>query len=379
MKQFRFVKPFEAPLTILNLLSSNNSEMHESELCFLCGLIRDHRPKKIVEVGVAAGGTTAVILNCIKELELNCFVYSVDVSEQYYRDPSKKTGYLIEEIKGKLSFDNVHTLLLGKVLPEWLEEIGDGIDFLILDTMHKLPGELLDYLAAFPYLSSKAIVVLHNTRFHYISGDARGIATSVIFHTVTADKYLNCENVFPNIAAFQLNPDTAYYMTDVFASLMTTWSYMPPPEHLKAYETQIKKNYTPECLQLYQQSVSEAYAFTQRHTEISSYLHAMAPSLFASFQTILLYGAGQYGKAFLRISHTWGLKISGFVVSDGHSKEDSINGIPIFYYSQIPFNVDRTLIIQTANSNEIMKCLSQSHFHWLKLPDEFWFNLTQTL
>ena len=37
-------------------------EMSEFESAFLCGAIKQFRPKKILEVGVAAGATTAIIL-----------------------------------------------------------------------------------------------------------------------------------------------------------------------------------------------------------------------------------------------------------------------------------------------------------------------------
>lgn len=59
------------PLCILEHLSEyGKAEMTEEGLAFLCGLIRVNRPHKIVEIGVAAGGTTAVIMNCIAMLGL---------------------------------------------------------------------------------------------------------------------------------------------------------------------------------------------------------------------------------------------------------------------------------------------------------------------
>ena len=58
---------FKEPIEILDKISSDRkSEMTEWQLSFLCGLIKESRPQKLVEIGVAAGGTTAVILNCIK-------------------------------------------------------------------------------------------------------------------------------------------------------------------------------------------------------------------------------------------------------------------------------------------------------------------------
>ena len=70
----------------------NEPEMSEFDSSFLCGLIRKYMPKKIVEVGVAAGGTTAIILQCLALLKHNenCEVYSVDLNEKFYRGNGKK-------------------------------------------------------------------------------------------------------------------------------------------------------------------------------------------------------------------------------------------------------------------------------------------------
>lgn len=41
---------------------SNEPEMSEFESSFLCGLLKKHRPHKIVEVGVAGGGDNSYYL-----------------------------------------------------------------------------------------------------------------------------------------------------------------------------------------------------------------------------------------------------------------------------------------------------------------------------
>ncbi len=54
-----FSGPYQSVRRLMSF-PENEPEMTEFELSFLCGLIRDRRPQKIIEVGVAAGGTTAV-------------------------------------------------------------------------------------------------------------------------------------------------------------------------------------------------------------------------------------------------------------------------------------------------------------------------------
>lgn len=375
MKQYQTVEPFMEPSAILKNLdqSEPGSLMSDLERGFLCGLIRDHRPKKIVEVGVAFGGTTAVILECARELDLDCVMYSVDLAERrVYHDKSKQIGYLIEQSGmcaggGHMTSLQTHHLLLGKILPERLEEIGGGIDFLILDTTHRMPGEILDYIAAFPYLTPDAIVVLHDTCLHYIE-DRSAVATSVLFQSVVADKFLNNQVAYPNIAAFQLNEHSPLYMTDMIAALILPWTYIPEESHLQAYGAVIEKYYNAQCVKLYEQAVLAAKG---PHGSSSKCFKCFSQQLLGSkFQHILLYGRSQRGRQFLQYCQETGIKIDGFVVSDDHypPKTSGPAGVPVYPYSRIPFEVDRTLIIQTSGSEEITQRLRMSNWRWTVLP-----------
>ena len=141
------------------------TEMSAFDRAFLCGMIREKKPHKILEVGMAAGATTAVILNCMHALDLDCKLISVDYSEAWYRDGSRRTGFVAEEFKARQTdYTFHHEVYLGDVVAAHLEKIcEDGkIDFLILDTTHSLPGEVLDFIACFPYLTEDAVVVLHD-------------------------------------------------------------------------------------------------------------------------------------------------------------------------------------------------------------------------
>jgi predicted O-methyltransferase YrrM len=72
------------------------TEMSAFESAFVCGLIKENRPRKILEVGVAAGGTTSIILQCNEDLGLGeeCEVFSVDLNELYYRGAVKRQASL---------------------------------------------------------------------------------------------------------------------------------------------------------------------------------------------------------------------------------------------------------------------------------------------
>ena len=72
----------------------SHPEMSEFESAFLCGAIKKFRPKKILEIGVSAGGSTAVILQTLEDIGAPYEMHSIDTSEGFYRQPELVTGFL---------------------------------------------------------------------------------------------------------------------------------------------------------------------------------------------------------------------------------------------------------------------------------------------
>lgn len=226
------------------------ARMSRFDSAFICGLIEAYRPRKIVEVGVSFGGTTAVILQCLSDLGYEFEMHSIDCEVRVVQDRSQLIGCLGEEARQLLGITS-HKLHAGTILPQCIEEIGPDIDLLILDTMHSLPGETLDFLAAFPYLSENAVVCLHDVRENFKSWEKRALsATAALFSCVAAEKYINEDerrsHSYPNIAAFQITPDTGKYISNVVELLMVSWDYMPADEQLKAYLDVIEAHFGDE-------------------------------------------------------------------------------------------------------------------------------------
>lgn len=389
----RTVQLFEQPISILDNLSENKSMMTKFEQGFICGLIKEYRPKKILEVGVAAGGTTAVILNCVTELQLDCKVFSVDILKQYHLNRIKKVGYLIDDLRDEqieIDFEK-HRFFLGDIFPNFAEEIGGEIDFLVLDTAHVLPGEVLDFISIFPYLAKDAIVVLHDIvlQYRYSANHKKHFATSILFQSVVADKFLNNEEKYPNIAAFRLNEDTPKYILNLFLALMVPWVYIPNEHQLEAFEKLIEQHYSAECLKIFRQALSEAEFFLKYWREqnekeraqqereqfsdkFRSYEMAIKLFLSDSSKKLMLYGAGKRGKAFLDLMKKFGLPVHGFLVSDAQTSTSFVQGLPVYTYSDQPFSKEELLIIQTAKSEEIEETLKQSQYQWLILEEGLW-------
>lgn len=235
-------------------------EMTEFESAFLCGLIKENRPKKILEIGVAAGGTTAILMQCISDLELNdTEIFSVDLNKKYYRGDGRDTGFLGVEMEKQMPKVR-HEFILGKVIPDVIEQIGGGIDLVVLDTVHSLPGEVLDFPVFLPFLSKNAIVVLHDVAYQHYN-ERGGFATQTLLDVATGDRIVpmgmdkNRPTKLANIAAIRVNDDTKKYIDAVFYSMTLPWVYIPDKDQLDSYGGFYKKYYSKEMVDIYNTAI----------------------------------------------------------------------------------------------------------------------------
>lgn len=372
---------FYDPIEILRgQIDFSKIEMTKRQLAFLCGLIKEHRPMKIVEIGIAAGGTTMVILNCASMLDIDVQLFSGDLSTQYYLDRSKATGYLVQEYKPLLNMQLRHTMYTGKYAPEYLEEIGDGIDMLIIDTAHHLPGELLDFLACYPFLHRGSIVVLHDIVLNHCSNSAEAYATKVLLDAVTAEKVLDMgeDKIFPNIGAFVINEDTGRYIDSVFSALTITWAYMPQKEELALYRGFYKKYYTVDNLELFDMAVDMQQKTLKKHKElrknaqydsmvkIYKWIYALAS------KNVYIYGCGKYGKQFYDLLVDCDIRFAGYIVSDGQNI-DGVNE-EIYYLSEVNFDHEKDIILISVNSSlreEVCIELKNKKIDRYMIPDDY--------
>lgn len=239
--------------------------MSEFESAFLCGLLDKFRPSKILEVGVAAGVTTAIILQCLEDNAQKYSMYSIDASVQFYREPQHQSGFWSAPLRESLQH-GTHELYIGTTLPHLIDNIGNGVDFVILDTVHMLPGEVLDFLTVLPYLSEDAVVCMHDVSFNQRSPQhLNNHATGALFASVTANKFLNfiiddtLSVRYPNIAAFQITPDTMRHIENVFLALILRWMYLPSGNDLKGYTESFLRHYPHEFFAIFQEALRLNY------------------------------------------------------------------------------------------------------------------------
>lgn len=340
---------FYEPIQILSKLSKEyTAEMQKGQLAFLCGLIKKYRPEKIVEIGVAAGGTTAVMLNCINMLSLKTQLFSVDLLENFYENPCKKTGYLAEECKGILNMQFDYMLYTGKYAVERMDDIGKDIDFLVLDTVHVLPGELLDFLAYYPYLKEGCVVVLHDTAMNQYGDNKDAFATRILFSSVAALKMFYED---ANIAAFIVSRDTTQNIDNVFSALMVTWKYLPGPSEINLYRDAYNKYYTSENLKMFDMALemNKKSVLRKANLKLDEFLKIYKLINGMNGKRVYVYGHGNYGRQFYQIFAECGIDLGGYIISDSQNIEG--NDTEIHHLSDIVLDNEHDVIFVGVNSS----------------------------
>lgn len=340
----------EKLINSIDIRSDNEgTEMDNAELSFLCGLIKEKKPQKILELGVSAGGTTAVILKLIEELGLHTQVISIDKAEKYYIDPNKNVGYLVGENKEALGTYGQWKLYCGRSAEKFIEEVGKSkdIDFCIIDTAHRLPGEVLDFLICYPYLTDNATVVVHDLILNYY-GSQWAISSKLLFDTVVGEKYLmwniyepaGYPSKYPNIGAFEILPETKKYIMNVLSVLTVEWGYGLSETEIREIKRIFHKNYDDQFCSLFEEIVNlqtklVAGRIIKQHTKTNEGYLALLKEWKASKKTAL-YGAGTYCKKYLEFAKAFGYRVDIVVVSDEKDvPENDFVDCPICHVSEV--------------------------------------------
>ena len=343
---FKNIENYEKPLDILKGMEKYGyTGMSGFELSFICGLIKQYKPKKIVEVGVGAGGTTSVMLNCLSLLGYDFKMYSVDICSKWYGDVSKDTGFVAQQLIHSNKLCNInHTFLFGHTIAHTLDDVGGDIDLIILDTMHSLPGELLDFISSFHSLSKDAIVVLHDVGQSQhgncnVYGAPFEYASLVTMSTVVGDKILpfdkNNMAGFPNIGAFKINNDTYKHVNDWFLALFINWNYIPQSWQIAEYRYRIEKDYGVDYCQMFDKALECNEFSLYRRKGFTLPLHLMYnrlnKAIVESKKNVYIYGHGEIAHKVHRYLCGNLLStddIKGFIVSDRSVNIN--NNYPVF-------------------------------------------------
>jgi hypothetical protein len=131
------------------------------DAAFVDGMIRELRPECMIEVGVASGCSSAVMLRSLLGLGGDRQLHSFDIAAMCYFDTSRPVGSAVNEMG--IEADDMWHLYPRNVAADAavrLEGMQAALAF--VDGDHRHPFPTLDCLALLPVLADDAWIILHD-------------------------------------------------------------------------------------------------------------------------------------------------------------------------------------------------------------------------
>jgi hypothetical protein len=210
-------------------------------------------------------------LNAIQDLN-DSHLYSIDLSD----------SNLIGECVNRL-FPNLlpkWTLYKGNIASRFMEDIGNDIDMVLIDSAHFEPGEILDFIIVLPFLSEEAIIVIHDianqitaTNNNLWIGKRNEWAPYIIFNSIRGKIYLPSGKnlLIHDIGAKKLEINQKKYFHDYFRVLGGQWQYFPKEEYIQEMYEYFKKYYDSDCLNIFNEAVNFNRKFVKKNPKNNLY------------------------------------------------------------------------------------------------------------
>ncbi len=183
---------------------------------FLTACVSLLAPRRIIEVGTLTGFSAAIMAAALDRLpgqSENARVDSIDINTQCVVEPSRRTGFEVEEfepsVAARVRFHNPHDSAHAASLVN-----GNELDFAFIDAGHRHPHPLLDLLRLARSMPGGSWIALHDIRLGTIGREAAARGESLAFDPVAGAEILLTRWPFPkvrggNIGAVQLPPRSA--------------------------------------------------------------------------------------------------------------------------------------------------------------------------
>ena len=245
-----------------NKISKRLTELEEIQ--YINGIIRKNKLKTCLEIGVGYGGSSIVILNALKDIK-NSVLVSIDLYTEI--EPGKTMGYKVYENFPELAKN--WKLYTGEQPHKILVNLNMKFDFVLLDSAHLSPGEIINFIEVLPFLKENAIVIVHDIFYHFWHDSKTKFYPSCIslIPAIYGDKVLIYRKVggVSNMGAVFLYSNQEEHYLDYFLLLLNFWEYIPSDEQTNDLRRFIKQYYKDnEYINIFNIAVRENIAAYQK-------------------------------------------------------------------------------------------------------------------
>lgn len=202
---------------------------------FLAGLVSFANARNVIEIGVASGWSSAVLLKTLSGMDGERRVTGIDLSPRYYLDATIATGRAVDEVVPECLPN--YRLLTDRLAFDAMDEVGP-VDFAFIDGHHMHPWATLDMLSVLPHITRERWVALHDLHLCTFERHRHmNRAPFYLFH-MWPDRKLHSTQVPTMIGALLLEREPRDYLPVLLEILYTPWEVDvdgPTLERLAAY------------------------------------------------------------------------------------------------------------------------------------------------
>jgi predicted O-methyltransferase YrrM len=252
---------------------------------FLEELVRRGVRKPVLEIGVASGWSSAVLLNALNHSRpIYCgdhWLHSYDISERCYFDVSRRVGDAVSEVVPDLVRNwKLHT---GNAVQAGRDFHGSRIDLAFIDADHRHPWTTFDLLGILPALAPDAWVALHDINLPNIAAkpEWRMFGPKHLFDLWPWEKHTSASEK-RNIGAIRMPGDSRAVRSFIETVLSVPWETSVPRHLLIETTVTEKEGYRIEDGNSHEHTIAQLRMVTEKG------------------RSIVLWGAGSTGRRFIQ-------------------------------------------------------------------------------
>jgi predicted O-methyltransferase YrrM len=218
------------------------ASISDMDAAFFAGLVIETRPAKLVEIGVASGWGSCVLLEALDAAGMQKSVlHGVDIAERFFYDEAYATGQCVNDVMPERLAR--YRLTTGMTAGECAASIGAGVDFAFIDAHHMHPWATLDLLAIMPMMRPASWVAMHDINLSRKEDqEHRNRGPKYLFEGWEGDK-MHSTQVPTMAGAIRLPDDPPACLPLLLDILYTPWELPVDPRPCNAATDAVERVY----------------------------------------------------------------------------------------------------------------------------------------
>ncbi len=330
---------------------------------FLDRMVVKYKPEIVIEVGVASGCSSALLLRSLSDVGQGGRLYSFDLAENCYFDVTKAVGAAVEELVPELMPE--WELNTGCIASDAASQLrGRDVGFSFIDAYHRHPWPTFDVWALLPVLASGSWVALHDIALARVT-ECKDYGPEILFAKWPGEK-ISSEGS-GNIGAIRLpesKEKARQWLVDI---LKENWETGVDPMMLDRLEIP--------------NEVRPTQSFLER---MPNGLDRLIADLRMSGRELVIWGAGAFGRKCLDLLIENGIRPDAFVDRDKSKQNLCLSGLPVlsvesFFESEPkPFVLIASMYYSEISDELCVRGLSESSDYYRFVVESYFGDIEES-